>query len=120
MYFFYDIRFNGTFVKMSELETVCPSVVVSTIPFQAGFTLPEGLLRRLDTQSNKPVIMDVVYKPARTPLLDQALSRGYACVQGGSMLYEQGAQQFELWNKRKAPRAIMKNAVFNGIETLDE
>jgi len=101
-------------------DDVCPAVVVSTVPFQASWTLPEGMLRRLDSQPRKPVIMDVVYKPARTPLLDQALSRGYVCVQGGSMLYEQGAQQFELWHKRRAPRDVMKRAVFEGIETLDE
>jgi shikimate 5-dehydrogenase len=41
--------------------------VISTLPAQAGFTLPEELLQT----DVKPVILDVVYKPARTKLIEQ-------------------------------------------------
>ena len=48
------------------------------------------------------------------------MDNGYECVQGGSMLVEQGAQQFQIWHKRKAPYNVMKMAVFRDIETLDD
>ena len=50
----------------------------------------------------------------------QALDNGYECVQGGSMLVEQGVQQFHIWHKRRAPYSVMKEAVFRDIETLDD
>lgn len=57
--------------------------------------------------------MDVVYKPARTALLQQALSKGCEIVQGATMLLEQGIEQFEMWTKRTAPRQEMADAVFS-------
>lgn len=34
------------------------------------------------------------------------------------MLLEQGIEQFEMWNSRRAPRHVMDEAVFKGIEKL--
>jgi shikimate 5-dehydrogenase len=34
------------------------------------------------------------------------------------MLFEQGCEQFELWNKRRAPRAEMEAAVFSGVDRI--
>ena len=87
--------------------------------FFVRFTLPVAMVTAIDSLPHTPVIMDVVYKPARTPLLDQAKGKGYVVVQGGSMLYEQGAQQFEIWQKRRAPREVMRQAVFRDIEDLE-
>lgn len=90
----------------------CVKVVISTLPAAAEFTLPERLLH------SKPVILDVVYKPARTALIMQAIASGCAYVQGATMLLEQGIEQFQIWNKRAAPRSEMEAAVFNGVEKL--
>ncbi len=73
------------------------------------------MVERLHTS----LVMDVVYKPARTPLLQQAKENGFLIVQGGSMLAEQGAQQFEIWHQRRAPRWIMRSAVFKDIENME-
>ena len=89
-------------------------VVISTIPGQAAFTLPPGVL-----EPNCPVVLDAVYKPARTALLEQALGAGCYVVQGASMLLEQGLEQFQLWNQRRAPRQEMQAAVFNGVEKVE-
>ena len=68
-------RFGGEFVPLAELAsvecTVTPAVVVSTVPAAAAFALPAHMLARLNLQERVPVVMDVVYKPARTPLLQQ-------------------------------------------------
>lgn len=97
-----------------DLPTDCVRVIISTVPAiaQADWHLSPALL------AHKPVVFDVVYRPARTPLLDQALAAGCPVVQGASMLLEQGLEQFQLWNKRRAPRLEMQSAVFNGIEKL--
>ena len=89
-------------------------LVISTLPAQAGFTLPPRLLET----AVKPVVLDVVYKPARTKLIEQAMANGCLFVQGATMLLEQGLEQFELWHQRRAPRAVMDAAVYNGVERL--
>jgi len=108
--------FGGTFVEMEELGgaiTLPLKVVVSTVPNAASFTLPAAMLK------SKPVVLDVVYKPARTELIKQALGAGCSVIQGATMLLTQGIEQFELWNKRKAPFVEMEAAIFGGVERID-
>ena len=109
--------FGGTFVASDDLESagggLPVKVIVSTLPHAAGFTVPPALLK------SRPVVLDVVYKPARTELLQQALAAGCPIVQGATMLLTQGLEQFELWNRRRAPFAEMDGAIFAGVERLD-
>ena len=108
--------FGGTFVDMDALKDLPPvRVVVSTVPAAAGFTLPPRLVQHKPA----PVILDVVYKPARTALMQQALDADCPLVQGATMLLNQGLEQFELWNKRRAPFPEMDAAIFAGVERLD-
>lgn len=85
-------------------------VVISTIPKQAKFTLPEWMLADPTTV---PTVLDVNYKPYNTPLLLQAVEAGCDVVRGSEMLWEQGAGQFELWNERMAPYGVMKKVVLD-------
>jgi shikimate 5-dehydrogenase len=106
----------GSGVVGGKMEVFDPSevaVLISTLPFAAGFTAPPALLL------HKPVVLDVVYKPARTALATQALGASCPFVQGASMLLEQGIEQFELWNGRRAPVAEMTKAIFAGAEKID-
>eukprot|EP00981_Chlorochromonas_danica_P010510 scaffold3243_cov173-Ochromonas_danica.AAC.43 len=66
-------RFNGSAVRMEHLrEFIEPDeVLVSTIPAAANFTVPDDLLNY-----HRPAVLDVVYKPALTPLLRQHRTRG--------------------------------------------
>jgi len=109
-------RFNGTFIGLDSLEEELASkplkVIISTLPSSAGFTVPIALL------GLKPVVFDVVYKPAKTALIAQAIENSCPFVQGATMLLEQGIEQFELWNQRRAPRQEMSRALFNGVEQL--
>lgn len=111
----YIHRFNGTslsFEDLSSLDGKHIKVVISTVPGQANITLPSNILEY------KPIVLDVVYKPSRTSLLQQAIDMNCPIVQGATMLLEQGIEQFELWNRRRAPRDEMEKAVFDGIEKL--
>jgi shikimate dehydrogenase len=55
------------------------------------------------------VVMDAVYKPIRTSLVQAAERRGARVVHGGRMLLHQAAGQFELYTRHPAP-----------LETLDQ
>lgn len=57
------------------------------------------------------VVMDIVYKPIRTRLLDEAAAAGATTVHGGRMLLHQACRQFELYTGREAPREAMDRAL---------
>lgn len=59
-------------------------------------------------------VLDMVYTPKWTELLNSAERAGAAPVSGLSMLVYQGARSFELWTGRPAPIDVMKRAVDAG------
>jgi shikimate dehydrogenase len=68
---------------------------------QDASPLPSGTL------ASGSVVYDMVYNPARTPLLAQAELAGATAVGGLSMLIHQGAAAFELWTGKRAPLQVM-------------
>jgi shikimate dehydrogenase len=61
------------------------------------------------------VVMDIVYKPVRTRLIEAARSRGATAIHGGRMLLHQAAAQFELYTGRPAPLEAMEAALHAAI-----
>ena len=64
---------------------------------------------------NARVVFDLVYNPVETQLLRLARRRGCRTVPGWQMLVEQGAAQFEIWTGLRAPLAVMRRAVLQGL-----
>lgn len=62
------------------------------------------------------VVMDIVYAPLKTRLLDEAEKAGCEIINGLEMLLYQGASQFEMWTGKGAPVDIMRNALLNAIQ----
>jgi 3-dehydroquinate dehydratase/shikimate dehydrogenase len=57
------------------------------------------------------IVMDMVYNPHETRLLQNARSQNATVIHGIDMLLEQAAHQFELWTGESAPRGVMKRAI---------
>ena len=86
-------QFGGTFVSsldeagaVASTSAACSHghglrVVISTLPAAAQLTIPASLLA--SGHGPPPVVLDVVYKPAETPLLRQAKEAGCPVVQVG-------------------------------------
>jgi shikimate dehydrogenase len=55
-------------------------------------------------------VYDMIYNPAETPLLNQALSLGMECENGLSMLVYQAARSLEIWTKEKISAEAMFSA----------
>jgi shikimate dehydrogenase len=64
---------------------------------------------------NFRVVMDIVYKPLETRLLQEARTRGCQVIDGLRMLIHQGAAQFELWTGKPAPLEVMARAAYASI-----
>ena len=60
------------------------------------------------------VVVDIVYKPAATQLLQQARAAGARTVDGLGMLVHQGARAFELWTGVAPPVEVMRRVIQRG------
>ena len=90
-----DIIVNATSIGMGES---------GDLPFDIA------LLRR--TQ----VVVDAVYKPLVTPLLQAGIARGCLTVDGLGMLVFQAARQFRLFTGHEPPIDVMLAAARSGLE----
>ncbi len=61
------------------------------------------------------IVMDLIYRPERTRLLQLAAKKGISTVSGVEMFLAQGIAQWELWMKRRAPGAAMRRAVLAAL-----
>ena len=57
------------------------------------------------------VVCDIIYTPARTKLLEDAIQRGAKTIGGMAMLAFQGARSLTLWTGREAPVQVMIEAL---------
>jgi len=56
-------------------------------------------------------VMDIVYNPLKTVLLEKAASLGCRVIPGVRMFIRQGAEQFRLWTGLEAPIEVMEAEV---------
>jgi shikimate dehydrogenase len=75
-----------------------------------GSPLPEGVLPR------EGAVVDLVYRPRRTPLVERAAAAGLIVQDGIAMLVHQGARAFERWTGHPAPVTVMRAAVERELE----
>ena len=60
---------------------------------------------------NCDVVMDLIYRPLHTKLLQLAAKKGIKTISGVEMFLAQGFAQWELWTGKQAPEAAMRRAV---------
>lgn len=91
-----DLVINTTSVGMSPNVGKCPWPDDVPVPKQATFC-------------------DLVYNPLETKFLARARAAGIATIDGLGMLVHQGAYAFEIWTKKQAPTAVMREACLAGL-----
>jgi shikimate dehydrogenase len=75
--------------------------------------LPFGL--DPDWMASCRLVADLIYSPARTPLLVEARARIVASTNGLGMLIHQAARQIEMWTGRPAPLDTMSAAALASL-----
>jgi shikimate dehydrogenase len=66
---------------------------------------------KADTFEAGSCVIDMVYGPGETRLLEAARSRGARVIDGREILVAQGVASFERWTGKMAPRQAMREAV---------
>jgi shikimate dehydrogenase len=61
-------------------------------------------------------VMDIVYNPYRTRLLEDAGARGLRTVPGIEMFVNQAVFQFEAWTGESAPVEVMRRVVLDHLK----
>jgi shikimate dehydrogenase len=74
-----------------QADVVINTTSIGMIPKADQISFPPEAL------TSEMVVMDVVYTPLRTRLLDAAEQKGCTTIDGLSMFIAQAAAQFELW-----------------------
>jgi 3-dehydroquinate dehydratase/shikimate dehydrogenase len=64
---------------------------------------------------NCEVLLDLIYRPLRTKVMQLAARKGIKTISGLEMFLAQGFAQWELWTRKKAPEAAMRRAVMTKL-----
>lgn len=94
-------------------QTVDLVINGTSLGLKAGDALPIDM-DWLKTRKPKRVY-DMIYRPAETPLLQEAQKIGCKTADGLGMLLYQGARALELWSGEKAPIKIMRDALVREV-----
>ncbi len=92
----YDILINSTSVGMHDRKSPVPDSLIDV----------------------SAMVVDIIYNPPQTLLLQKAVQKGIPCNNGLDMLLYQGVEAFEIWTGKKAPVETMKTSLLDSIESL--
>jgi shikimate dehydrogenase len=101
---------DATFIKLEEVIDVEIDILINTT--SVGMS-PNTEFSPVSEDVLKPgmTVMDIIYNPMTTKLLNLASQKGCRVVHGLSMFINQGAEQFRLWTGQEAPVDVMKKVV---------
>jgi len=97
-------------VAMAECDVVVQGTPMGMYPHAVGEScVPAAWLRR------EQVVFDMVYRPLRTRLIQDAEAAGCTVIPGHTMLANQAELQFEQWTGRPAPEGVMAAALLEAL-----
>jgi shikimate dehydrogenase len=108
------VRFGGDLNALGSVRDYDILVNATSVGFQApgDSVIPPSML------SEGKVVLDVVFMPPVSKLVQQARARGCAAISGTRMLVHQAAYQFQLYTGQEAPLDVMERALLETIEHI--
>jgi shikimate dehydrogenase len=77
---------------------------------------PHGGSPLASAELNCRIVMDMVYRPRETELLQLARRKRIEIISGVEMFLAQGFAQFEIWTGERAPESAMRRAVVSALD----
>lgn len=87
--------------EMSDAQMLANTTNVGMADLEGQSVVPDSSYFPADM-----AVQDAIYAPAETKLLSLAKEAGCTCANGLSMLFYQGAKQFELWTGQEMPLTV--------------
>jgi shikimate dehydrogenase len=94
--------------ELSKTKLLVNATSIGLIPGETpipGSIIPPDLL-----------VLDLIYNPRRTKLIDEAAANGCAVLNGETMLLQQGAAAFTLWTGQPAPVELMQEQLAAALD----
>ncbi|MGJ5711808.1 shikimate dehydrogenase [Staphylococcus auricularis] len=88
-------------------------IIINTTP--AGMNGDTGQVISLENIAPKTLVSDIVYIPAKTPILLDAEQKGNPIYNGLDMFVYQGAESYQIWTGHQANIDIMKDIVLQHL-----
>lgn len=112
-----SVPISTSSLKPNEIqEAIEPAdIIINTTPIGMYPNVNECLVEE-SLLSERHLVFDVIYNPAKTLLLQRAERRSARIINGVPMFVNQGAEQFRLWTGKEPPIGVMREAVENALE----
>ena len=105
-------------IRRDQVAKTTFDVIVNATPVGMAGNKQQTILE--EKELNARLVFDMVYNPIDTPLLKMARSKGSAVITGAEMFVQQGAEQFQLWTGKPAPREDMWRVVNHALRSRTE
>jgi shikimate dehydrogenase len=95
---------------VGNAEVIIQGTPIGMYPESVGEScVPTNCLRE------EQVVFDMVYRPLKTKLIEDAEATGCTTIFGTEMLVQQAAAQYSRWTGEDAPVAVMRDALLAGL-----
>ena len=102
------------FCLLSDIGRIRADCLINTTPVGMYPRIGESPLPP-EVLGNFRQVMDVIYNPPETKLMEDAGKEGCVVLSGLDMFVHQGAEQIRLWTGLEPPRALMRDVVKNRL-----
>ena len=109
-----DVPIRAVELSADPVRTALATATVVINATSVGMRSRESPLDP-DLLPRSGLVVDIVYNPRRTALLEGARRRGAVVVEGLGMLVHQAAAAFEIWTGRPAPVQQMRDAAEHAL-----
>jgi shikimate 5-dehydrogenase len=106
---------RGTTIPRRALRSEKFDAIINATP--VGMHPHSGISPLSARELNCRIVMDLIYRPQQTELLNIARRKGLGTISGLEMFLTQGLAQWELWTGQRAPEAPMRRAVIKSLHT---
>ena len=109
-------QFGCPFYPLSDIGDIRADCLINTTPVGMAPDKGKSPIEK-KVLTNFKWVMDCIYNPLKTQLLQDAKEAGCTVFSGIGMFVHQGAEQIKLWTGMEPPRELMKRIV---LEKLSE
>ncbi len=110
---------TGQAAEIGDMDLVVHATPVGMGAGATAIEVPAARAPLVEPGRLRPgqVLVDLVYHPATTALMEAARRRGATAVNGVGMLVHQAALAFELWTGQEAPLPVMRAAATEVLQS---